>query len=53
MNFWEIGLETMLKEVEDRFTKVDMYIIEEEGKVRYDEAMDLLRAIIMEVEKHG
>lgn len=53
MNFWEIGLETMLKETEDRFAKVDMYIEEEEGKVRYDEAMDLLRAIIKEVEKHG
>ena len=53
MNFWDIGLKTMLKEAEDRFAGVDMYIVDEDGKFKYDEAMDLLRAIIMEVEKHG
>ena len=51
MNLWKIGLETILKETEDRFARVNKYIEDTDGKVKYDEAMDLLRDIIVEIEK--
>ena len=54
MDFYKIGLETKLNELEDKFIKVQDYISKDlnwESIAKYDEAMDLLRAIIEEVKK--
>lgn len=52
MDFYKIGFKTVLEKTEDMFTKIQMYINDEEGLVKYDEAMDMLRAIIQEVNKN-
>ena len=54
MDFYKIGLEAKLIELEDKFIKVQDYVKNDrdsEGIAKYDEAMDLLRAIIEEVKK--
>ena len=54
MDFYKIGLEVKLTELEDKFIKVQDYVRNDrdaEGIAKYDEAMDLLRAIIEEVKK--
>ena len=54
MDFYKIGLEAKLTELEDKFIKAQPYIRNDrdgEGLAKYDEAMDLLRAIIEEVKK--
>ena len=51
MDFYKIGLEVKLTELEDKFIKVQDYVRDAEGLAKYDEAMDLLRAIIEEVKK--
>ena len=54
MDFYKIGLEVKLTELEDKFIKVQDYVRNDrdaEGLAKYDEAMDLLRAIIEEVKK--
>ena len=54
MDFYKIGLEAKLTELEDKFIKAQPYIRNDrdaEGLAKYDEAMDLLRTIIEEVKK--
>ena len=51
MDFYKIGLQKALEELEDKFTKADIIFVDEDRLAKFDEAMDLLRAIIEEVKK--
>ena len=52
MDFYKIGLEVKLTELEDKFIKLQPHVSQGRNILaKYDEAMDLLRAIIEEVKK--